>query len=524
LAELESVDITRHDLAAQIKDGQADTLIPYHAPPLAVGDLRQARPAVTEGGIVIPRDPEEAGTENELENELPAVPDPSRALMPTMSDDTYRATFSEDVWGTSLPPLGCALTGAIRTGSWTRALQGAVTGAIFGYIGGQFQLGNKGWGDSLASTLRSTGWSGAGKALAFNAVRSAAHAVAGGVVSVVRGGKFAVGALTGFASKFVGAYANFGTATFAQSFLTIGASAVLGGAVAEMAGIEIDLEAIQLDLDRRRPGQSDIVTQRKEEDQLQILSGVFEGPYTLNKSHEDLDLSLIESNDLRCPDPEMAEEMIAYIKEIRKAGDTVGGVISCVIEGVPLDSTTVRELVHEDYIQHNPFIPTGREPFIGLFPVLKEAGTTAENVRLLQDGDFVIAHNIWRNAQPFGSPEMVSFDILRVDENGKIAEHWDAMTELVKETASGRTQTDGPTEIKDLDKTEENKALAKSLIEDVLMGKAPEKITDHISAETYHQHNPQIKDGLEGINEAIEYLTSKNNMFKYTKIHKVLGE
>ena len=133
-------------------------------------------------------------------------------------------------------------------------------------------------------------------------------------------------------------------------------------------------------------------------------------------------------------------------------------------------------------------------------------------------------HNIWRNASPFGAEEMVSFDIIRLDDNGNVAEHWDAMTALVKETASGRSQTDGPTTVTDFDKTEAKKALAVSLVEDVLMGKNPQKIAEYISAETYHQHNPAIKDGLGGIMEAVEYLTAQNNMFRYTKIHKVLGE
>jgi predicted SnoaL-like aldol condensation-catalyzing enzyme len=188
------------------------------------------------------------------------------------------------------------------------------------------------------------------------------------------------------------------------------------------------------------------------------------------------------------------------------------------------DTATMRQVANADYIQHNPFVPTGLDPFIGLLPVLKEHGTYAENVRMFQDGNFVFMHNIWKNAKPFGADEMVAFDVIRVDENGKVAEHWDAMTVLVEETASGRTQTDGPTTVEDLDKTEANKALAVALIEDVLMGKNPEKITEHISAEQYDQHNPQIKDGLTGIVEAVEYLTSQNNMFKYTKIHKVLGE
>lgn len=201
--------------------------------------------------------------------------------------------------------------------------------------------------------------------------------------------------------------------------------------------------------------------------------------------------------------------------------ETVGTFLGAVMQN---DPTTMRALANADYIQHNPFIPTGLEPFINMLPILQENGTTAENVRMFVDGNYVFMHNIWRNAQPFGAEEMVSFDIIRIDENGKVAEHWDAMTPLVKETASGRTQTDGPTEATNLDKTEANKALAKAMVEDILMGKNPEKITDYISTEMYHQHSPDIKDGLSGIVEAVEYLTSKNNMFLYTKIHKVLGE
>jgi predicted SnoaL-like aldol condensation-catalyzing enzyme len=201
--------------------------------------------------------------------------------------------------------------------------------------------------------------------------------------------------------------------------------------------------------------------------------------------------------------------------------ETVGTFLGAVAKQ---DTTTMREMANADYIQHNPFVPTGLEPFIGMLPVLKEYGTYAENVRMFQDGNYVFMHNIWKNAKPFGADEMVAFDIIRVDENGKVAEHWDAMTTLVQETASGRTQTDGPTAVEDLDKTDANKALAVALIEDVLMGKNPSKITEHISAAQYDQHNPGIKDGLGGIVEAVEALTAQNNMFKYNKIHKVLGE
>lgn len=201
--------------------------------------------------------------------------------------------------------------------------------------------------------------------------------------------------------------------------------------------------------------------------------------------------------------------------------ETVGTFLASVIQQ---DTTTMRRLANADYIQHNPYIPTGLEPFIEMLPLLQKHGTTAENIRMFQDGHYVFMHNIWRNAQPFGAEEMVSFDIIRLDEDGKVAEHWDAMTPLVSTTRSGRSQTDGPTTVSDLDQTEANKAAAKALVEDILMGKNPEKITDHISARQYHQHNIGIKDGLSGILEAVEELTAQNNMFAYTKIHQILGE
>ncbi|MEO1627100.1 MAG: hypothetical protein AAFV25_18250, partial [Bacteroidota bacterium] len=201
--------------------------------------------------------------------------------------------------------------------------------------------------------------------------------------------------------------------------------------------------------------------------------------------------------------------------------EIVGTFLGAVLQN---DPAKMRELANANYIQHNPFIPTGLEPFISMLPVLQEHGTTAENIRMFQDDNYVFMHNRWKNAKPFGAQEMVSFDIIRLDDNGKVAEHWDDMTEVAATTASGRTQTDGPTTAVDLDKTEENKALATSLVEDILMGKNPGKITDYISAEQYHQHNPDVKDGLAGIVEAVEYLSAQNNMFKYTKIHKVLGE
>ncbi|MDG1729849.1 MAG: nuclear transport factor 2 family protein [Algibacter sp.] len=188
------------------------------------------------------------------------------------------------------------------------------------------------------------------------------------------------------------------------------------------------------------------------------------------------------------------------------------------------DVATLESLVNEDYIQHNPFIPTGRDAFISLLPVLEQNGTQLENIRLIEDGSFVVAHNVWTNAGVFGYGDTtVSFDILRFDANGKIAEHWDALQAWEFPTVNGNTMTDGPTTITNLDETEANKALAVNIIQDVLMGQNPNNITNYI-AEDYIQHNPQIDNGLQGIQDAVAFLTSINNMFQYNTIHKVIGE
>jgi len=188
------------------------------------------------------------------------------------------------------------------------------------------------------------------------------------------------------------------------------------------------------------------------------------------------------------------------------------------------DVTTIESLVNVDYIQHNPTIPTGRDPFVNLVTtVFVQNGTQVENIRMLEDGNFIATHNLWTNAAPFGADTVVTFDILRFDANGKIAEHWDAIQPWEFPTVSGNTMTDGATAITNLDETEANKALAVNTIQDVLMGQNPSNITNYIAVD-YIQHNPQIDNGLQGIQDAVAFLTSQNNMFQYNTIHKVIGE
>ena len=197
--------------------------------------------------------------------------------------------------------------------------------------------------------------------------------------------------------------------------------AAIGGVIDGVpANFPIDQAKIQQELDRRRPGQSNLVTQRKESDTVQLLSGIFEGKTTgspigfiiqnenqksadyehlkdaFRPSHADfsyhqkyghrdhrgggrssaretacrvvagaiakqfldsLDIQfstyvdqigavrfendsffknvLIERNAVRCPNEKMATKMAELILETRKKGDTIGGAIRCVINGVP---------------------------------------------------------------------------------------------------------------------------------------------------------------------------------------------
>ena len=197
----------------------------------------------------------------------------------------------------------------------------------------------------------------------------------------------------------------------------------IGGVIDGMpAGIDIDVEFIQSELNRRRPGQSKITTSRQEADQVELLSGVFEGKSTgcpigfivrnqnqhsqdyenmrclfrpshadytyyqkygirdhrgggrssaritisrcvggalaklalrqlgvcihaytsqvgdiaLERDYRRYDLSLTETNAVRCPDPEKAAKMEELISAVKAEGDTIGGIITCIIKGCPV--------------------------------------------------------------------------------------------------------------------------------------------------------------------------------------------
>ena len=105
-------------------------------------------------------------------------------------------------------------------------------------------------------------------------------------------------------------------------------------------------------------------------------------------------------------------------------------------EGNP--RAAVEKYVGDDYIQHNPLVGDGKQPFIDYFEQMfrEYPEKSIEFVRAVAEGDLVAlhTHQIWP-----GGDEYVTMDFLRFDENGKIVEHWDSVQQISDETANGNT-------------------------------------------------------------------------------------
>tara|TARA_R110002050_G_scaffold300722_2_gene471904 strand:- start:48075 stop:48452 length:378 start_codon:yes stop_codon:yes gene_type:complete len=94
--------------------------------------------------------------------------------------------------------------------------------------------------------------------------------------------------------------------------------------------------------------------------------------------------------------------------------------------------------VGDEYIQHNPLVGNGKEPFIQYFERMgaEYPEKSIAFVRAIAQGDLVALHT--HQTWP-GNEEYVTMDFFRFDTNGKIVEHWDAMQEIPEETLNGNT-------------------------------------------------------------------------------------
>ena len=170
------------------------------------------------------------------------------------------------------------------------------------------------------------------------------------------------------------------------------------------------------------------------------------------------------------------------------------------------------------YTQHNLGAADGLEGFGELMKMLPANTAKANTVRAFQDGDFVVAHTEY----DFFGPK-IGFDIFRF-ENGQIVEHWDNLQEIATETANGHTMIDGATEIKDLDKTKENKELVEKFVLGFLVNGDMAAVDKYLDSTSYVQHNPGIADNIEGLQQAVKYFMDNKISFKYDKLHMIFGE
>ncbi|MEM6461762.1 MAG: nuclear transport factor 2 family protein [Pseudomonadota bacterium] len=187
------------------------------------------------------------------------------------------------------------------------------------------------------------------------------------------------------------------------------------------------------------------------------------------------------------------------------------------------DPDAARQLLAPDYIQHNPAIPTGAEGLIGAIPLVDSSDLTVTTHRVIAEGDFVVLHNTYENADAFGAPQLVAFDVFRI-EDGRVAEHWDNLQAPPETTVSGRSMTDGPTEVTDHERTAQNKELVVGFVRDVLGGAAPENVTDYMDPAVYAQHNPMIADGLDGLMAAIEAFAAQGQVITKFEPQIVVAE
>jgi predicted SnoaL-like aldol condensation-catalyzing enzyme len=184
------------------------------------------------------------------------------------------------------------------------------------------------------------------------------------------------------------------------------------------------------------------------------------------------------------------------------------------------DPGAVDRWVAADYRQHSSLAADGPEALRELVAGLPD-GFRYEGARVIADGDLVALHGTYHG---FGPDPLVAFDLFRVDADGKLAEHWDALTPVVTDTASGRTQTEGAAAPGDLDRTEANRALVTEFAEKVLVGADYSVLTDYISTETYLQHNPEAADGLDGFGAAAAGWAEQGRNLVYKNVHRVVAE
>ncbi len=173
------------------------------------------------------------------------------------------------------------------------------------------------------------------------------------------------------------------------------------------------------------------------------------------------------------------------------------------------------------YTQHSTGVADGVEGFVEFFNPFVENNPVRDIqvVRSIVDGSFVFVH-VYQDIGN-GEAKWVTTDMFDTDEDDKIVEHWDVIAAYSDEpSVNDHTQVDGPTEIVDEDKTEANKALVASFVDDVLVHHRAERIVDYVG-EGYIQHNPLVPDGIEAFQN---FVAGSGKEMIYRNVFKIIGQ
>ncbi len=190
-----------------------------------------------------------------------------------------------------------------------------------------------------------------------------------------------------------------------------------------------------------------------------------------------------------------------------------------LLKGIETGDARAVTVVNENkYIQHNPQTHEGSEGLGALFQRLSKTNPGVNIVRVFEDGDYIFAHTEYN----FDSSN-IGFEIFRF-EDGLAVEHWDNIQPRRGPNPSGHSMVDGPTEATDLDRTEDNRGIVKSFVDNVLIDRQLEDLENYIDEVSYTQHDPQIADGLPALLLALEARNDDIPKLKYSHNHRVLAE
>jgi predicted SnoaL-like aldol condensation-catalyzing enzyme len=194
--------------------------------------------------------------------------------------------------------------------------------------------------------------------------------------------------------------------------------------------------------------------------------------------------------------------------------------ICALLKGIETgDPTSVAVVNPDKYIQHNPQTHEGGEGLAVLFKRLSKGEPRVNIVRIFADGEFVFGHTEY----DFSS-RRIGFEVFRFE--GDLAvEHWDNIQSRMGPNPSGRSMVDGSTEATDRDRTESNRQMVRSFVEEVLIDGSTEKMASYVEGESYIEHNPRLEDGRAALEAALSVSDpSQGRVIRYDRNHRILAE